>query len=213
MPEIPSFRTIPAPVYEADEPLAQRLFVLLQTRRTVRDFSPEPVDPDLIRLAVATAHTAPSAANRQPWRFVVVADPELKQAIREGAEEEERVFYESRAGETWLEALAPLGTDWRKPHLTDAPFLVVVFEVREPKPYYPLESIGISIGLLLASLHVSGVATLTHTPSPMRFLNRILDRPVKEKPIMVVAVGWPADGAKVPDIAKKPLDEVLVWRT
>jgi nitroreductase len=206
------FRTVPAPTYEGDGELAHRLFELLKTRRTVRDFSPEPVDPELIRLAVATAHTAPSGANRQPWRFVVVSDPALKQTIRDGAEEEERLFYESRAGQAWLEALEPLGTDWRKPHLTDAPYLIVVFEVREPKPYYPLESVGIAVGLLLASLHVAGVATLTHTPSPMRFLNRILDRPVQEKPIMVVTVGWPAADAQVPDIAKKPLDEVLVWQ-
>lgn len=184
---------------------------LLATRRTIRQFSSEPVDPELIRLAIATAHTAPSGANRQPWRFVVVSDPALKQQIRDGAEDEERQFYASRAGQTWLEALEPLGTDWHKPHLTNAPYLIVVFEVRKPKPYYPLESIGIAVGMLLTSLHVSGLATLTHTPSPMRFLNQILDRPADEKPIMVVPVGWPASDATVPDIDKKPLDDVLVW--
>jgi iodotyrosine deiodinase len=127
-----TFRTVPAPTYERNPGLAQRLFELLKTRRTVRDFSGEPIDAEVIRLAVATAHTAPSGANRQPWRFVVVSDPELKQMIRAGAEEEEREFYESRAAQAWLEALEPLGTDWRKPHLTDAPYLIVVFEVRKP---------------------------------------------------------------------------------
>lgn len=192
--------------------MARRVHDLLTTRRTIRHFSPVPVEPDLIRLAVATAHTAPSGANRQPWRFVVVSEPELKRQIRAGAEREEREFYESRAAHAWLDALEPLGTDWRKPHLTDAPFLIVVFEVRQPKPYYPLESIGIAVGMMLVCLHLAGLATLTHTPSPMRFLNPILDRPAEEKPIMVIAVGWPAPDAEVPDIAKKPLDEVLVWR-
>jgi iodotyrosine deiodinase len=208
----PRHRPIPAPRYRSEPALAHRLHDLLGDRRTIRDFSPAPVDPELIRLAIATAHTAPSGANRQPWRFVVVTDPQLKQQIRDGAEEEEREFYESRGAQAWLDALEPLGTDWHKPHLTDAPFLIVVFEVRTPKPYYGLESIGIAVGLLLASLHVAGIATLTHTPSPMRFLNGILDRPSDEKPIMVVAAGWPAPDATVPDIPKKPLDDVLVWR-
>lgn len=208
----PRHRTIPAPQYEADPELAQHLYDLLRARRTIRQFSSESVGPEVIQLAVATAHTAPSGANRQPWRFVVVSDPELKQRIRAGAEEEERQFYESRAAAEWLDALEPLGTDWHKPHLTEAPYLVVVFEVRQPKPYYPLESIGIAVGMLLTSLHASGLATLTHTPSPMRFLNRILDRPPEEKPIMVIPVGWPAADAEVPDIPKKPLDDVLVWR-
>lgn len=207
----PAHRTIPAPRYDPDPEMAARLVDLLSQRRTVRDFSSDPLDPEAIRLAVEAANTAPSGANRQPWRFVVVSDPALKQQIREGAEDEERTFYESRAAEAWLEALAPLGTDWHKPHLTDAPYLVVVFEVREPKPYYPLESIGIAVGFLLAVLHVAGVATLTHTPSPMRFLNTILDRPSTEKPIMVIATGWPSLDAEVPDIAKKPLEEVLIW--
>ncbi|MGH9246985.1 MAG: nitroreductase family protein [Acidimicrobiales bacterium] len=192
--------------------MARRLYDLLRRRRSIRQFSSDPVDPELVRLAVATAHTAPSGANRQPWRFVVVSDPELKRQIRDGAEDEERAFYESRAAAAWLDALEPLGTDWQKPHLTDAPILIVVFEVRRPKPYYPLESIGIATGMLLASLHVMGLATLTHTPSPMRFLNAILARPPEEKPIMVIPVGWPASDAEVPDIAKKPLDDVLVWR-
>ncbi|MGH9135448.1 MAG: nitroreductase family protein [Acidimicrobiales bacterium] len=192
--------------------MSARLHQLLRTRRSIRQFSSEPVDVEMIRLAVATAHTAPSGANRQPWRFVVVSEPGLKRQIREGAEQEEREFYESRAAAAWLDALEPLGTDWHKPHLTDAPFLIVVFEARKPKPYYPLESIGIAVGMLLVSLHVAGLATLTHTPSPMRFLNTILDRPPDEKPIMIVVAGWPAPDATVPDIAKKPLDDVLTWR-
>jgi iodotyrosine deiodinase len=208
----PRHRPVAAPTYESDPALAERLHDLLATRRTIRQFRAEPVDAQLTRLAIATAHTAPSGANRQPWRFVVVSEPDLKQQIRDGAEAEERRFHESRAADEWLDALAPLGTDWHKPHLTEAPFLIVVFQVRRPKPYYPLESIGIAVGMLLASLHVASLATLTHTPSPMRFLNRILDHPADEKPAMIVAIGWPAFGAEVPDITKKPLDEVLIWR-
>lgn len=208
----PRHHPVAAPRYRREPALTHRLHELLRERRTIRDFSTAPVDPELIRLAISTAHTAPSGANRQPWRFVVVTDPQLKRRIREGAEAEERDFYESRAAQAWLDALEPLGTDWHKPHLTDAPYLIVVFEVRIPKPYYALESIGIAVGLLLASLHVAGIATLTHTPSPMRFLNLILDRPPDEKPIMVIAAGWPTPDATVPDIPKKPLDEVLVWR-
>jgi iodotyrosine deiodinase len=208
----PRHHPVPAPTYDSDPVLARRLYDLLRTRRTIRHFRGEPVDSELIRLAVAAAHTAPSGANRQPWRFVVVSEPDLKRQIREGAETEDRRFYESRAAAELLDALEPRGTDWHKPHLTDAPYLIVVFEVRRPKPYYPLESIGIAVGMLLVCLHVAGLATLTHTPSPMRFLNRILDRPPDEKPVMIVAVGWPAPEAEVPDITKKPLDEVLVWR-
>lgn len=187
----------------------------MASRRTIREFSDRPVDDEIVTRAIATAATAPSGANRQPWRFVLVTDPELKRRIREGAEEEERAFYEGPHGE-WHEALAPLGTDWRKPMLTDAPALVVVFEVHqgegEPKPYYVKESVGIAVGLLLASLHLAGLATLTHTPSPMRFLNSILDRPRNERPFCVIPVGYPADDATVPDIARKPLDEVLIRR-
>lgn len=182
-------------------------------RRTIRDFSTRRVDPELIDQAIATAASAPSGANRQPWRFVVISDPELKRRIRQGAEEEERAFYEGPHDE-WHEALAPLGTDWHKPMLTDAPFLIVVFEVHqgesEPKPYYVKESVGIAVGLLLASLHLAGLATLTHTPSPMRFLNAILDRPRNERPFCLIPVGYAADDATVPDIGRKPLEEVVV---
>ncbi|WP_299444800.1 nitroreductase family protein [uncultured Phycicoccus sp.] len=187
---------------------------LMATRRSLRDFAPDPVPLDAVREAVRAAASAPSGANLQPWRFVVVTDPEAKRRIRQGAEAEEREFYERRAGEEWLDALAPLGTDADKPFLETAPVLVVVFEVHrsetEPKPYYPKESVGIAVGLLLAALHRAGLATLTHTPSPMRWLTEILGRPANERPFVVIPVGLPADGARVPAITRKPLDEVLV---
>ena len=183
-------------------------------RRTIRDFSSTPVPVGLIRHAIATAGTAPSGANVQPWRFVAVSDPETKARIREGAEQEEREFYE-REHDEWHRALQPLGTDWRKPMLTDAPVVIVVFEVHrsetEPKPYYPKESVGIAVGFLLTALHRMGLATLTHTPSPMRFLNGILGRPPNERPFVVIPVGYPAEGATVPAIRRKPVDEIMVW--
>jgi nitroreductase len=168
--------------------------------------------------AIATAATAPSGAHQQPWTFVVVSDPDLKRRIREAAEEEERRSYESRMPDAWLEALRRLGTDWRKPHLEDAPFLVVVLEQAyglradggKVKHYYVRESVGIAVGLLLASLHQAGLATLTHTPSPMGFLREILGRPVNERPYVLIPVGYPADGCTVPDLERKPLNEVLV---
>lgn len=187
---------------------------LMASRRTVRDFSSRPVPFDLIETAVRTASTAPSGAHIQPWRFVVVSDPERKRRLREAAEEEERRFYAERASEEWLEALAPLGTDWRKPFLEDAPYVIVVMEVHKgptsPKPYYVKESVGIAVGLLIAALHQAGLATLTHTPSPMRFVAEILDRPREERPFVVIPVGYPADGAQVPDLRRKPLEEVMV---
>ena len=218
MPCNPAHREVPAPergILPAEGREASRRFLAeMTTRRTIRHLSSEPVDPELIENAIGTAATAPSGANRQPWRFVVVTDPGLKRRIREGAEAEERAFYEGPHTE-WHEALAPLGTDWRKPHLTDAPALIVVFEVHkggdDPKPYYVKESVGIAVGLLLASLHLAGLATLTHTPSPMRFLNQILDRPAHERPFVVIPVGYAARDATVPDIQRKPLDKVVVW--
>ncbi|HEX6207861.1 MAG TPA: nitroreductase family protein [Actinomycetota bacterium] len=187
----------------------------MSSRRSIRHFAPDPVNPELIRLAIAAAASAPSGANVQPWRFVVVTDPELKRRIRDGAEKEERDFYEARSPAEWLDALAPLGTDWRKPHLEDAPCLIVVFEVHkgegEPKPYYAKESVGIAVGFLLASLHHAGLATLTHTPSPMGFLGEILGRPPNERPFAVIPVGRAAQEAEVPDITRKPLDEVMIW--
>jgi iodotyrosine deiodinase len=190
-------------------------------RRTVRDFSAEPVPFALIESAIRVAVSAPSGANQQPWRFVVVRDAEIKRRIREAAEEEERAFYEHRAPSEWLEALAPLGTDWRKPFLEAAPYLIVVFRLDfaleagtdgaelKRKHYYVMESVGLACGFLLAALHLAGLATLTHTPSPMGFLSRILNRPKNEKPFLLIPVGYPAADAKVPDIQKKPLEEVM----
>lgn len=192
----------------------------LRRRRSVREFSPDPVPRDLIEKAIASAHSAPSGANRQPWHFVAVSDPRLKGEIRAAAEAEERAFYEGgRAGDEWLAALAPLGTGWRKPFLETAPWLVVVFkEVYGAGPdgaritnYYVTESVGIACGLFIAALHHMGLATLTHTPQPMRFLNRILQRPQHERPFILFPVGFPADGCRVPALHKKPLEEVLTW--
>lgn len=219
MPCNPRHRTVPAPRRDLapDDALAasEAFRDTMATRRSIRHFSPEPVDPRTVANALAAAVSAPSGANVQPWRFVVVADPDLKRRIREGAEEEERAFYASRASEEWLAALEPLGTDWRKPHLEQAPLLIVVFEVRkgpdEPKPYYARESVGIAVGFLLAALHHAGLATLTHTPSPMRFLNEILGRPRHERPFVVIPVGRAAPGAEVPDMVKKPFDDVVTW--
>ncbi|GGQ59457.1 oxidoreductase [Kitasatospora griseola] len=187
---------------------------VMAQRRTVRDYSTRPLPEGVLEWAIRTASTAPSGAHVQPWRFVVVTDPERKRRLREAAEAEEREFYAHRASEEWLAALAPIGTDWRKPFLEDAPAVIVVFEVHKgpnsPRPYYTKESVGIAVGLLLASLHQAGLATLTHTPSPMRFLNEVCERPQEERAAYVIPVGYPADDARVPDLERKPLDEVLV---
>ncbi len=189
----------------------------MRARRTVRDYSTEPVPFELIANAIATAATAPSGANQQPWTFVVVADPEIKRRIREAAEAEERESYERRMSEEWLEALAHLGTDWHKPHLEAAPYLIIVFlqayglaDGSKIKHYYTAESVGIAVGLLLASLHQAGLATLTHTPNPMAFLSEILQRPANERAYVVIPVGNPAEGVQVPVITKKPLEEVMI---
>jgi len=187
---------------------------VMAQRRTVRDYATRPIPDGVLEWAVRTAATAPCGAHVQPWRFVVVTDPERKRRLREAAEAEEREFYGHRASAEWLAALAPIGTDWRKPFLEDAPAVIVVFEVHRgpdtPRPYYTKESVGIAVGLLLASLHQAGLATLTHTPSPMRFLNEVCDRPAEERAAYVIPVGYPADGARVPDLRRKELDEVLV---
>lgn len=192
----------------------------LRKRRTVRDFSSDPIPMEAVDAAIEAAASAPSGANRQPWRFVVVRDAEIKRRIREAAEAEEREFYERRATPEWLADLAPLGTDWRKPFLETAPCLIVVFRLdyepvrladgteRHHKNYYVQESVGIAVGFLLAALHRAGLATLTHTPSPMAFLAQILGRPKHERPYLLVPVGYPALDARVPDIVKKPLAEV-----
>jgi iodotyrosine deiodinase len=203
----------------ADEQLARSREFLerMSARRSVREFSQEPVEFELIENAIAAAGTAPSGANQQPWTFVVVSDPALKREIRAAAEAEEREAYEHRMTEEWLQALEPLGTDWRKPHVEDAPYVIVVFEQayglegdRRWKHYYAKESVGIAVGLLLASLHLAGLATLTHTPSPMSFLGRILGRPRNERAFCLIPVGYPAEGSTVPKLEKKPLDEILV---
>ena len=198
----------------------QTMLDSLRRRRSVRDFSPDPVPRFLIELAIATAATAPSGANRQPWHFVAVSDPATKRRIREAAEAEEREFYEGgRATDEWLEALAPLGTDWRKPFLETAPWLVAVFkEVYGVAPdggkvtnYYVNESVGIACGLLITALHHMGLATLTHTPQPMRFLNDILERPANERPYILFPVGYPSRDCRVPAITKKPFEEIATW--
>jgi len=189
---------------------------LMQRRRSVRMFSRESIDRELIENAVATAGTAPSGAHHQPWTFVIVSDPELKRQIREAAEVEEREFYERRATPEWLEEIRHLGTDDVKAHITDVPYLIVAFEqihgAHGQKHYYSKESVGIAVGLLLASLHSAGLATLTHTPSPMRFLREILERPSHERPYVLIPVGYPAEAAVVPELERKPLSEILVSR-
>lgn len=208
----------PAPRYGVppDEALARvSMFAAdLSSRRSVRQFSDRAIPDGVIEEAVHAAGTAPSGANLQPWRFVVVTDPQVRRALREAAEAEEREFYQRRASAEWLDALAPLATDWRKPFLETAPGLIVVFEVHQgpmsPKPYYVKESVGIAVGFLLAALHQAGLATLTHTPSPMRFLNKILARPREERAYVVIPAGYPAEDAQVPTIERKPLGEILI---
>ncbi|MEU5591244.1 nitroreductase family protein [Streptomyces chrestomyceticus] len=190
----------------------------MDRRRTVRQFSADPVPEQVVKDAIACAATAPSGAHQQPWTFVLVKDPEVRRRIREAAEEEERVSYAGRLGEEWLAALRPLGTDEIKPHLTDAPHLVVVFQQRywlgpdgtKHKHYYVDESVGIAVGMLLSALHLSGLSALVHTPSPMRFLQEVLERPANEKAFAVIPVGYPARDCRVPDLVRKTLDQVLV---
>ncbi len=201
---------------------ATAFHVSMARRRTVRDYSDRPVPRAVIEQAVATAGTAPSGANLQPWQFVAVSqqDPHLRRKIREAAETEEREFYTHRAPKEWLEALAPLGTDWRKPFLEIAPWLIAIFvkphgvnaDGSVLKHYYAVESVGIATGLLIAALHQAGLATLTHTPSPMGFLNTLLDRPATERPFLLLVVGYPSHDAQVPDITRKPLEDIMTWK-
>jgi iodotyrosine deiodinase len=189
---------------------------LMQTRRSVRDFSTAPISRLLIEQCLITAGSAPSGANRQPWHFAVVSDQSIKQQIRERAEAEEQKFYSNRAPQEWLDVLAPLGTDANKPFLERAPILIVVFSQtsdfdeagKKQKNYYVSESVGIAAGLLIAALHNAGLATLTHTPSPMKFLNEILARPKTERALMIVVAGYPETAARVPNIARKTLSEI-----
>jgi len=221
MADAPPFRPLghvrlPAEVMRAR---ALEIHHELERRRTMRDFSPEPVPRELIELAIRAASTAPSGAHQQPWTFVVVADPEMKRRMREAAEAEERVNYSGRMPPEWIEALAPLGTDFVKRHITDAPYVVVLFrQMYGIRPdgsrrthYYTTESCGIAAGLFIAALHHMGLATLTHTPSPMGFLSRLLQRPENEKPFLLMPVGHPAPDATVPDLARKPLEQVSAW--
>ncbi len=199
---------------------ARAFYEEMNRRRTTRHFSTDAVPRELIEFAIRTAGTAPSGAHQQPWTFVAVADPALKAEIRRAAEEEEREFYHGRAPEEWLTALAPLGTDEHKPHLTDAPWVVVLFrqahgvnaDGSKRTFYYTQESCGIAAGLFIAAVHQMGLVTLTHTPNPMAFLGELLGRPSHEKAMLVMPVGYPAQDARVPDIARKPLDEIAVWK-
>ncbi len=201
---------------DAMEACAATFAAEMRTRRTVRHFSPRPVPRSVIEQCVAAAATAPSGANQQPWHFVAVSDPAVKREIRLAAEAEEREFYSRRATEEWLEALAPLGTDAEKPFLETAPYLIAIFAQPfglqpngdKVKHYYVTESVGIAAGILITALHHCGLATLTHTPSPMAFLTRILQRPPHERPFLLLVAGYPADDALVPVISKKPLDTI-----
>ncbi len=194
----------------------KQFFVLLGRRRTVREYSNREVPIELIERAIETAGTAPSGANLQPWRFLVVKDVEVKRKIREAAEAEEYESYHNRMSEKWLHRLSPFGTDEHKPFLEIAPYLIVVFRITsivedgESEPtYYSQESVGIAVGLLLAALHNVGLATLTHTPSPMKFLKEILGRPRNETPFVLIPVGYPANNTNVPDIKRKSLGEIM----
>jgi nitroreductase len=189
-------------------------------RRTIRQFSSRPVPRRIVEECVRAAGTAPSGANRQPWHFVVIEDPDVKRQVREAAEREEREFYTTRAPVEWLAALEPLGTDDQKPFLETAPFLIAIFgerygvtpEGHQFQHYYVTESVGIATGILITALHHAGLATLTHTPSPMKFLNEILGRPARERPFLLLVVGYPASDAVVPDIQRKPLEEIVTFR-
>ncbi len=199
---------------------ARSFAVELRTRRTVRDFAPDPVPRAVIEACLDAAGSAPSGANRQPWRFVAISDPVLKARIREGAEAEEEAFYGGRAPQEWLDALEPFGTTASKPFLETAPWLIAVFaeswgvgdQGERIRNYYVTESVGLATGLLLAALHRAGLATLTHTPSPMRFLNEVLERPENERPFLLLVVGHPAPEARVPVIGKKPLEGYAAFR-
>lgn len=198
---------------------AADFYAEMQRRRSVRQFSDRPVPREIIENCLRAAGTAPSGANMQPWHFVVVSDPETKQRIREAAEAEEQAFYNERAPDEWLEALARLGTDADKPFLETAPYLIVIFAQRyglspegsKIKHYYVPESVGIATGILITAIHQAGLVSLTHTPSPMNFLNEILKRPANERPFLILVVGYPAEGAKVPVIEKKSLGEIATF--
>ncbi|MFT4652280.1 MAG: iodotyrosine deiodinase, partial [Porticoccaceae bacterium] len=201
------------------EASAALFYEQMSKRRSVRDFSDRPIPRSVLEHAVLAAGSAPSGANMQPWHFVVVQDPTIKKQIRDAAEIEERELYDNRASDEWLQALAPLGTDANKPFLERAPALIAIFLKKvtideagvKHKNYYPSESVGIATGMLITALHQAGLGTLTHTPSPMKFLTKILDRPSHERPFLLLVVGYPAMGALVPNIERLPLGEIVTF--
>ena len=215
---VPHEAYVEYPVEEMRQRAAE-FYAEMRRRRTVRDFSDRPVPRDIVESCLAAAGTAPNGANLQPWHFVVVSDPAVKRRIRVAAEEEEQAFYSGRAPDDWLAALAPLGTDAHKPFLETAPYLIAIFaqsygllpDGRKVKHYYVAESVGIATGFLIAAMHHAGLATLTHTPSPMGFLNEILGRPENERPFLLLVVGYPAPNVQVPAITKKPLVEIATF--
>lgn len=219
----PAFVPLTTFIERAPEEMKMRsreFYEELRRRRTVRDFSPRPVDRQVIEDCLRAAGTAPSGANLQPWHFVVISDAATKKKVREAAEVEEREFYTGgKAPQEWLDALAPLGTDEVKGYLETAPYLIAVFaqnyalraDGRKVKNYYVTESVGIALGFLIAALHHAGLATLTHTPSPMGFLSTLLDRPVNERAFLLLVAGYPGDDVRVPDITKKPLEEIATF--
>lgn len=209
----------PRPTPEETGARIEEDLAVASARRSVRSFSSDPVPREVIERAILLAGTAPSGAHRQPWFFVAISDPELKRKIRDAAEEEERTFYATKITPAWREALAPLGTDFHKDHLTTAPWLLVVFRRDQEisadgsvqKTYYAQESVGIAVGFLIQALHRAGLATLTHTPAPMTFLRELLGRPSSEKPFVILPVGYPAADCEVPDLRRKPLEEIAAF--
>ena len=218
MAELPFIPYKPEPADTDPADAARRFYEILNQRRSVRFFSDRPVPREVIENLILAAGTAPSGANKQPWRFVAVQDPALKKEIREGAEAEEREFYFRRANEQWLDDLRAIGTDEHKPFLEIAPWLIVVFKLmKDDDPnnpsdqvYYVNESVGIAVGMLLAATHVAGLVALTHTPSPMKFLGPILNRPKYERPYLLIPIGYPADDCVVPDLQRKSLEQIMV---
>ncbi len=219
-----SYRPIPLEFVRKSGPEmiseAEEFYTHMDRRRSVRFFSDEPVPRECIEFAIRTASTAPSGAHKQPWTFVVVDDPELKKQIRGAAEQEEKTSYEGgRMTPEWLEALTPLGTDWHKPFLETAPYLVICFRQNyglkengeKITHYYVHESVGIACGFFITAIHTMGLATLTHTPSPMNFLSKLLNRPENEKPFILFPIGYPAKDATVPDLKRKPLEQIVQW--
>ena len=217
----PTYPHVPLQPFRIDgttEDASRAFYESMAQRRSVRFFSDRPVSQETIEHLIHAAGTAPSGANKQPWRFVAVQNPEVKRKIRVAAEAEEREFYERRASEAWLRDLAPLGTDTEKPFLETAPWLIIVFKLaKDDQPeresdlvYYLNESVGIATGMLITAIHLAGLVTLTHTPSPMKFLAEVLGRPEHERPFLLLPVGYPADDCTVPDISRKPLSDIMV---